>query len=165
MSASTGVAPARRMALTEAKKLKGVVTTAVPGPIPAAASASHRASVPEEQPMAWATPSWRGGGLLKGGYRLAQDKLLRLKYMPERLQQLLVERLVLALEVQHGHGLGGLAAGLRGGVRSVLHTAMSTQPTEQALRISRTERSKYGPGDAEFAASSGVEKAGKPLYC
>ena len=57
MSASTAVAPARRMALTEAKKLNGVVTTAMPGPIPAAASASHSASVPEEQPTAWATPS------------------------------------------------------------------------------------------------------------
>ena len=31
MSASSGVAPARRIALTEAKKLKGVVMTAAPG--------------------------------------------------------------------------------------------------------------------------------------
>ena len=91
MSASTGVAPARRMELTEAKKLKGVVTTAVPGPMPAAASASHRASVPEEQPMAWATPSCAGRGALEGGYRLAQDELLRLKNMAHRVQQLPVE--------------------------------------------------------------------------
>ena len=51
----------------------------------------------------------RGGGALKGGYRLAKDKLLRLKHMVERLEQFLVQRLVLALEVQHrhrhGHGL------------------------------------------------------------
>ena len=33
MSARTGVAPQRRMALTVAKKLKGVVTTASPGPM------------------------------------------------------------------------------------------------------------------------------------
>ena len=57
MSASTGFAPARRIALTEAKKLNGVVTTAAPGPMPAAASASHKASVPDEQPMACATPN------------------------------------------------------------------------------------------------------------
>ncbi len=47
-----------------------------------------------------------GGCLaLKFGYRLTKDKLLRLEYMPEGIQQLLVERLVLALEVQHGDGL------------------------------------------------------------
>ena len=57
ISARTAVASARRMALTEAKKLNGVVTTAVLGPIPAAARASQRASVPEEQPMAWFTPN------------------------------------------------------------------------------------------------------------
>jgi len=37
---------------------------------------------------------------------LAKDELLRLKHMAERLQQFLVERTVLALEVQHGNGLG-----------------------------------------------------------
>ena len=52
MSARTGVAPARRMELTVAKKLKGVVTTASPGPMSRAASASQRASVPLAQPMA-----------------------------------------------------------------------------------------------------------------
>ncbi len=47
-----------------------------------------------------------GGGLaLEFGYRLTKDKLLRLEYPPEGIQQLLVERLVLALEVQHGDGL------------------------------------------------------------
>ena len=57
MSASTGVAPARRIALTEAKKLNGVVTTESPAPIPAPASASHSASVPDEQPSACFTPN------------------------------------------------------------------------------------------------------------
>jgi hypothetical protein len=46
-----------------------------------------------------------GGGTLKNGYRLSKDKLLRLKYMSDRLKQLLVDRAVLAAEVQHGHGL------------------------------------------------------------
>src|ERR1035438_1775711 len=57
MSANSGVARARRIALHEAKKLKGVVITAAPGPMPAAARASQSASVPEEHPMAWDTPS------------------------------------------------------------------------------------------------------------
>ena len=104
MSARTGVAPARRMALTEAKKLNGVVMTASPGPMPAAARASQRASVPEEQPMAWATPSCAAAAL-EFSYRLTEDKLLRLQYMPESSQQFLMERLVLALQVEHRHGL------------------------------------------------------------
>ena len=47
----------------------------------------------------------RGRGALKGGDRLTEDKLLRLKYMRRRHPAVPVERLVLALEVQHGHGL------------------------------------------------------------
>jgi hypothetical protein len=43
---------------------------------------------------------------------LAKDKLLRLKYMPDGFKQFLVERLVLALEVQHGHGLDGVGGTL-----------------------------------------------------
>ena len=61
MSAKMGRAPARRMQLALAKKLKGVVITASGGhgadaealsPMPAAASASHRASVPLAHPIA-----------------------------------------------------------------------------------------------------------------
>jgi hypothetical protein len=39
---------------------------------------------------------------------LAKDKLLRLKHMPDGFKQFLVKRLVLALEVQHGHGLSAV---------------------------------------------------------
>src|SRR5665213_341091 len=56
MSAKTGVAPQRRMELTEAKKVKGVVTTTSPGPMSRAAIASQRASVPLAQPTANGTP-------------------------------------------------------------------------------------------------------------
>ena len=128
------------MALTEAKKLKGVVTTASPGPIPAAARASQRASVPEEQPMAWATPSWSAAARSNVGDRLAKDKLLRLQYMLEGLEQFLVERLVLALEVQHGHGLrswsglcgaGGLLA--RNMVAAVRGSALSRDEVHSRL--------------------------------
>jgi hypothetical protein len=39
------------MELTVEKKVKGVVRTVSPGPISAAAIASHKASVPEAHPM------------------------------------------------------------------------------------------------------------------
>ena len=52
ISASRGCAPQRRIALTLAKKLNGVVMTASPGPMLAAARASQMASVPLAQPMA-----------------------------------------------------------------------------------------------------------------
>ena len=52
----TGVAPARTIALAEAKKLKAVVMTESPGFTPAATSASQRASVPDAQPTAEAAP-------------------------------------------------------------------------------------------------------------
>ena len=60
------------------------------------------------------------GGALKGGYRLAKDELLRLKHVGDRIQQFLVERTVLALEVQHGHRLGGCGGTPRRG-ESILH--------------------------------------------
>src|SRR5260370_23164630 len=53
ISASNGCAPQRRMVLTLAKKLNGVVMTASPGPMLAAAKASQIASVPLAQPTAW----------------------------------------------------------------------------------------------------------------
>jgi hypothetical protein len=45
---------------------------------------------------------------LKCGHLLAKDKLLRLKHMSDGFKQFLVKRLVLALEVQHGHGQIGV---------------------------------------------------------
>src|SRR5215469_1226619 len=50
MSAKTGVAPQRVIELAEAKNVNGGVMARSPGLTPAAASASHNASVPEEQP-------------------------------------------------------------------------------------------------------------------
>ena len=64
------------MELTVAKKLKGVVRTAVPGPIPAAARASHSASVPERAAHRVGYSQLRGGGLLKRRNRGPQDELL-----------------------------------------------------------------------------------------
>ena len=56
ISAKSGLAPQRRIELTVAKKLNGVVITESPGPIFNAASESHRASVPLAQPIANGTP-------------------------------------------------------------------------------------------------------------
>ena len=64
-----------------------------------------------------------GSGALKGGYLLAKDELLSLKDSPDRIQQFLVERAVLALEVQHGDGLGGLGGRPRRRA-GVLHVAI-----------------------------------------
>ena len=55
-STKTGVAPARTIALAEAKKLNAVVMTESPGFMPAATSASQRASVPDAHPTAQAAP-------------------------------------------------------------------------------------------------------------
>jgi hypothetical protein len=72
--------------------------------------------------MGHAQPSGRGA--LKGGYRLAENKLLLLKYRLDRIQQLPVERAVLAFEVQHGDGLdrwSGIADRGAGSNGSVFH--------------------------------------------
>jgi len=42
---------------------------------------------------------------LKGSHRLAQNELLRFQHFPDCLQQLLMQRVVLALEIQHGNWL------------------------------------------------------------
>ena len=164
MSASSGVAPARRMALTEAKKLKGVVTTACAG-----ADAGGGQRQPESVGARGAADGvghaqLRSGGLFKGGYRLAKNELLRLKHMPDRVQQFLVERAVLALEVQHGHGLG------RCGWRFEADSArLSQHPCYQPQRLGlRFARNRY-PGNrscqTEDCCRPRVEKVGEALYC
>ena len=55
-STNTGSAPTWLMASAVAKKVNGVVITSSPGPMPRARRAMTRASVPELQPTAWATP-------------------------------------------------------------------------------------------------------------
>src|SRR5215472_1710488 len=58
MSAKTGVAPQRVIELADAKNVKGGVITRSPGRTPAAESASHKASVPEEQPTQSLAPKY-----------------------------------------------------------------------------------------------------------
>ena len=50
------MAPALTIELADAKKLNAVVMTESPGFTPAATSASHKASVPDEHPTAYAAP-------------------------------------------------------------------------------------------------------------
>jgi len=56
ISTKTGVALLRQIEEAVAKKLKGVVITSSPSPIPKALMAKTRASVPEAQPMAFFIP-------------------------------------------------------------------------------------------------------------
>src|SRR5690606_26957619 len=56
MSTKTGVAPTREIDSAVAKKVKGVVITSSPGPIPRASSVRTRASVPLATPTPWAAP-------------------------------------------------------------------------------------------------------------
>lgn len=55
MSAKTGVAPRRVIALTVAKNVNGVVITSSPGPTSSAIRSSSSASEPEAQPTACLT--------------------------------------------------------------------------------------------------------------
>jgi len=59
MSTKTGTAPSRPTTSAVAMKVKGVVMTSSPVPIPRARSASSRASVPLATPTACGTPWYR----------------------------------------------------------------------------------------------------------
>ena len=61
-----------------------------------------------------------GGSVFESGYRLTEDKLLRLQHMPEGLKQLMVQGLVLTLQVEHGNRLA-FGSGMHGRVGTVLH--------------------------------------------
>jgi hypothetical protein len=81
----------------------------------------------------------RSGGTLKGGYRLAQNELLLLKDGIERSQQLMVEGLVLALEVEHGDRLGGSGGRRRRG--GAWHVAILAITKRYLPRFSKREAS------------------------
>ena len=111
------MAPARRMAADRGEKAEGGGDDGVAG-----ADSGGGQRQPESVGARGAADGvghaqLRGGGLFKCGNRLAEDKLLRLQYMADGFQQFLVEGLVLAFEVEHGHGLwagAGLQADLAG---------------------------------------------------
>ena len=106
MSASTAVAPARRMALTEAKKLNGVVTTAVPGFDSGGGQGQPQRVGSRRTSQRVGNTQLRGGGTLEGRYLFAKNELLRRKHPAQGIQQLFLQGLVLALQVEHRHGPG-----------------------------------------------------------
>ena len=57
MSANTGLAPVRAIAPAVATKVKGVVITSSPGPIPNAIMANSNASEPDAHPTAARAPA------------------------------------------------------------------------------------------------------------
>src|SRR5438270_2785764 len=59
MSANTGLAPVKRMLLTDAMNVNGLVMTSSPGPTPCASRARWRAVVPDDVAMAWRVPVMR----------------------------------------------------------------------------------------------------------
>ena len=56
-SANTGTAPAVTIEDAEARKVRGVVMTSSPGPMPSAFSATSRATVPLASATAWVVPA------------------------------------------------------------------------------------------------------------
>src|ERR1035437_9027725 len=137
MSASSGVAPARRMALVEAKKLKGVVTTDWPEPGSPRTGPGPWGGEPisaggQRQPKGVCARGAADGvghaqplrcGFFKGGDGLAENELLRGQDLTESVQKFLMEGLILAFEVQHGHRLGG-GGGAGRRIRLGFHTYM-----------------------------------------
>ena len=145
MSASTGVAPARRMALTEAKKLNGVVMTASPGPMPAGAGGAAEGVGYAEL---------FGGRFFEDGHRLAENELLGVQHATDGFKEFLLQWAVLALQVQHGHRLGGLRRRAAGG-QCFLHGLILTVAWDsgypQAMRRIQTgAKEKMGRAKQEL---------------
>ena len=115
MSAKTGRAPARRIELAVAKKLKGVVTTASGWAMErvadrAVADAGGGQRQPEGVGAAGAADGEAHGaggcrGGLEGGDLRAEDEVLRVADPRDGVQNLLPEGSELAREVEHGNGL------------------------------------------------------------
>ncbi len=103
MSANTGTAPARRMLLAVAKNENGVVTTASPGPIPTAAIASHRASVPLAHPTAARHAIRLLHRPLKLTHLAAQHKPAGTAHLQHGRLNLRPHGIVLPLQIQHGN--------------------------------------------------------------
>ena len=135
------------MELTEAKKLKGVVTTLMPGPMPAAARRKPQGVRAGRATDGMRHPKMPGRGALEGGNLLAQDELPRFEHVLKGFQQFAMKRLILAPEVQHGHGLGQPGAARRRG-RCVLHGCHFSS------RAAKTGPGRPGPAAGPQPAST-----------
>ncbi len=80
-----------------------------------------------------------GRGALKGGYRLAENKLLRLKHRLDRVQQFLVERRYWRLRSSMGTGWTAGAASRTGApeVTAASFTRSFYQPAAQGSVATR----------------------------
>ena len=168
MSASTGVAPVRRIALTEAKKLNGVVTTAAPGPIASRGQRQPQRVRTRRAPQRVSHAQLLRRSPLEPRHVLAENELLRLQHPPQRLQQLAAQRLVLAFQVQHRYRRPrGLATPGRirsrrqrtGFKVSFLHTLMLSAVEST---VSHTVKVRFEPPAARRSDSS---SASHPVHC
>ena len=100
MSAKTGRAPQRTIELAEAKKVNGVVSTKSPGRTPAAAMASHNASVPLAQATVSLTPRKRRDFPFQRGNLFAKNQALRLANPVDGLANFGANGGVLPLEIE-----------------------------------------------------------------
>jgi len=108
-SMSPGSAWRRRAGWADrGKEAEGRSDNGVAGPMPAAAIASHRASVPDEQPSAWATPSWLAAAFSNAATGSPRMNCWASRTCPTA-SIILMQRLVLAFEVQHWYRLQGAA--------------------------------------------------------
>jgi len=101
--------------------------------------------------------------LLKSGYRLAQDELLGFKHLTNGFQKLLLQRSILAFEVQHRNRLGALSGRAMGGQR-LLHAIIL--PVVQC-GVTRGRRGASKKGRAEMAAKAtreGIDRSFAFLY-
>ena len=100
MSTNTGLAPASKIELVDAKKLKGVVMTSSPPPIPKALSATTKASVPEAHVRACFTPIAVANSFSSPSNLVAHDERLLLKSFADRFKDLRFETFVLPCEIE-----------------------------------------------------------------
>ncbi|MGB9074990.1 MAG: hypothetical protein WCC22_20310 [Terriglobales bacterium] len=99
-SIRTGVAPARTMALAEAKKLNAAVMTESPGRTPAATSASQSASVPDAQPTARGRSGQRRDFALHCLHLRPQNEALRIAHPRNGGKNFLANARVVAVQIE-----------------------------------------------------------------
>ncbi len=124
MSARTAVAPARRMALTEAKKLNG-------GGDNGRARANPRCRERQPEGIGSRRTAHRVGhakvcfgSSLEGRNRFSQNELPGIEHLRQRLGKFLAQGAVLAFQVQHGHRLPGFPGRVLQADFGVFHPSM-----------------------------------------
>ena len=99
-STKTGVAPSRATDPAVAKNENVGVMTSSPGPIPSAISATTSASVPDDTPTAWATPSARASLGFQLLHFRTHNELLRVAHARDRREHVGADGGILRLEIE-----------------------------------------------------------------